>query len=113
MRVPGWLFLVGIVVVVGMTALLSLVAFSVSRQVAIDAGNVGIQIGVRCWFQPKPTVTPVSVATIAPTAPIATSESAVLSTQQPTETLDPAANYAYTDPVASISCFWVLTSAQG
>jgi hypothetical protein len=51
MRVPGWLFLIGIVLVVGLTALLSLVAFNVARQVAIDAGELGIQ-----FISPEDTI---------------------------------------------------------
>jgi polyisoprenyl-teichoic acid--peptidoglycan teichoic acid transferase len=96
MRVPGWLFLAGLAVVVVMTALLSLLAFSVARQVAIDAGNVGIQIAaVPALVSSQPSVTPVAVATLRPTQ--ATSTSTITSTAQPTPTLDPAADYAYQD----------------
>jgi polyisoprenyl-teichoic acid--peptidoglycan teichoic acid transferase len=97
MRVPGWLFLVGIVVVVGMTALLSLLAFSVARQVAIDAGNVGIQIAAPALISSAPTVTPVSVVTVEAT-PAPTQESvAVDTTLQATATTDPAADLTYND----------------
>ena len=42
MRIPAWLFVIGIVVFVGVTGLLAVAAFSVARQVAIDAGDSGI-----------------------------------------------------------------------
>ncbi len=97
MRVPGWLFLVGIVLVVAVTALVSLLAFSVARQVAIDAGNVGIQIAAPALNVSEPTITPVSVITLAPTSAVPTSEAAAVSSPEPTATLDPAAALTYND----------------
>jgi len=45
MRIPGWLFVLGVVVVVGMTGLCSLLSFSITRQVVIDLGDQGVQPG--------------------------------------------------------------------
>ncbi len=39
MRIPAWLFIVGMILLMALTAILSLVAFSVARQVAVDLGN--------------------------------------------------------------------------
>ncbi|MEZ4667201.1 MAG: LCP family protein [Anaerolineae bacterium] len=65
MRIPAWLFIAAIIVVVGATALLSVVAFTVARQVAIDLGNNGLLPVVNIAELPTPTR--VSVGTL-PTA---------------------------------------------
>jgi len=100
MRVPGWLFVVGIVAVVGLTAVVSLLAFTIARQVAIDAGEAGIQFA-GFNVAAVPTSTPVSVINIAtPTPPITAENNGVVPTLdlQPTATIDPAAEYIWNDP---------------
>src|SRR5262245_37379602 len=95
MRIPGWLFALGIVLFVGMTGLLAVLAFSVARQVAIDAPW---QVGPPSFEQAMqatpsathvPQLTPTLASTAAPgetTAPTAP--------PQPTQTLDPSAAIA-------------------
>lgn len=100
MRIPGWLFIVGVFAVVALTAVGSLLAFSVARQVAIDAGEAGIQF---TGFNAAviPTATLVSVANV-PTAtqPTTAENNAAAPTPdlQPTATIDPAAEYSWQDP---------------
>jgi len=96
MRIPGWLFVIGTVLFVGVTALLSLLAFSVARQVAID--SVGVfdkPISFEQVLQTFPTATrpPLVSAAIAPTT--APGETTLpTSPPQPTSTRDPAAEIA-------------------
>lgn len=94
MRIPGWLFVVGIVVFVGVTGLLSLAAFSVARQLAIDAPwQPPPSFEQVLQAQPTATQLPQATATIAPTT--APGETAAPTTPpQPTQTLDPAAGIA-------------------
>ncbi|MBA3870576.1 MAG: LCP family protein [Anaerolineae bacterium] len=101
MRIPAWLFIVGIVILMAATAILSLVSFSVARQVAIDVGNnTGPSSGViNVATFPTPTRVPVqSLSTkIAPvgganTSTVATAVStsvAVVPVVQPTLDLAP------------------------
>lgn len=44
MRLPGWVFLVGVLALVGMTALCSVLTFGITRQTVIDLGDRGIQV---------------------------------------------------------------------
>jgi LCP family protein required for cell wall assembly len=44
MRIPGWLFILGVVFVVGVTALCSLFSFSFTRQVVIDLQTRGVMV---------------------------------------------------------------------
>jgi polyisoprenyl-teichoic acid--peptidoglycan teichoic acid transferase len=94
MRIPGWLFVIGIALFVGVTALLSFVAFSVARQVAIDAPWIPAA-SFEDVLQTIPTATqllPIT-ATIAPTT--APGETPLPTTPpQPTSTRDPAAEIA-------------------
>jgi LCP family protein required for cell wall assembly len=98
MRIPGWLFVVGLAVVVVFTGLFSVLAFNIARQVAIDAGRSGIQfVSPEQSVQqnlPTPTPPPVAVAaTPQPGVPTATPD-----TLLPTATLDPAAELRWEDP---------------
>src|SRR5690554_278819 len=96
MRIPGWLFVVGLIVFVGATALMSVLAFSVARQVAIDAQTSGVQMNSPEQFissLPTATRLPQATATIAPTT--APGETAAPTTEPlPTQTLDPSAEIA-------------------
>lgn len=96
MRIPGWLFVIGIVVFVGVTGLLSLLAFSVARQVAIEsAGFFEKPPSFEQVAQTLPTATrlPQITPTLLPTA--APGETAAPTTPpQPTNTLDPSAAIA-------------------
>ena len=105
MRIPGWLFIVGIVGGIAVTALCSAVSFVGARQVALDAGKTGIEVGsfadfFRAQATPIPTATPLPVV---PTATPDTSTNAVQSVETPiptgpTPTLDPLADYQWNDP---------------
>lgn len=60
MRIPAWLFIVGVLLLMALTAILSLVSFNVARQVAIDFGNNTGSSSVNI-SQALPTVTRVPV----------------------------------------------------
>lgn len=100
MRIPGWMFVLGIVGIVGLTGVCSVVTFSAARQLAIDAGSAGIQVvSFTDFFRAQPTTAP------SPTAVPATSTPTLLpgETPQPTPTgpaptLDPLAQYTWDDP---------------
>lgn len=100
MRIPGWLFIVGVLFFVGMTALCSVISFTGARQLAIDAGNAGIQVVSFPDFfraQPTPTLTPTSIP------PTITPIPGVTVTAAPTEagpapTIDPLKDYQWNDP---------------
>ncbi|MEO8612771.1 MAG: LCP family protein [Chloroflexota bacterium] len=96
MRIPGWLFVIGIVLFVGITGLLSLLSFSVARQVAIDAQRSGVQApepDVAANNPPTPTRIPQVTPTLMPTtAPGETAAPTVA--PQPTNTLDPSSAIA-------------------
>src|SRR5690349_90189 len=96
MRIPGWLFVIGIVLFVGITGLLSLLSFSVARQVAIDAQGVGVDALAAppdASNLPTPTRIPQITPTAIPTA--APGETAAPTIPpQPTNTLDPSAAIA-------------------
>lgn len=104
MRIPGWLFVVGLLlVVVALTGGLALMAFSVARQVAIDAGNAGIQfVSLEQVVRAVPPTLPPTAAPVAaaPTADPASQPevTAAVSAPLPTPTLDPAADYTWDDP---------------
>lgn len=97
MRIPGWLFVIGIILFVGLTGLLSVLAFSVARQIAIDSANIiGQPLSIEQLVAAQPTATSIpATATPAPTT--APGETAA-PTAQATATLDPAAQYVWTDP---------------
>ncbi len=113
MRLPGWVFLLGVVTLVGMTALCSVIAFTGTQRLVIDLGSRGVQVespielartllnnrdvlsggNARNSFenfvaaQPTATVTPRPPATASP-APGVTAPPA---TAAPTATVDPIA----------------------
>jgi polyisoprenyl-teichoic acid--peptidoglycan teichoic acid transferase len=125
MRIPGWLFLVGLAVFVLGTALCSVISFTAARQVPIslvDSGvkeipslpqfvqlavsrnldslraqpSASIDIANVPTLTPQPTVQPTTAANTEATAlPAAQTVSTPL---PPTATLDPLADYAITDP---------------
>jgi polyisoprenyl-teichoic acid--peptidoglycan teichoic acid transferase len=100
MRVPGWLFVVGMMALVGVTALCSVVSFGAGRQLAIDAGQAGIQVAsIRDIIANLPTPTP--FPTESPAAEATATVTLVPGmTPLPTiaPTLDPLANYQMNDP---------------
>jgi LCP family protein required for cell wall assembly len=100
MRIPGWLLVIGIVVIFVLTGLLSVVSYSVARQFAIDLGNSVSADRISSFgTSVLPTPTPVTVAS-APTRsasqPLQANPLAV--TSAPAATLDPAAQYVWADP---------------
>jgi LCP family protein required for cell wall assembly len=112
MRVPGWLFVLGVAFVVGMTALCSLFSFSFVRQFVIDLQRgPGVLVNspgelvqaITRGVDALPTQAPftVSLPTSAPTQPPAPT-----STPEPGATLAPTAiptMMPTTDPAAGIA----------
>ncbi len=45
MRIPGWLFIVGAVLLVGLTALCSVLSFSGTQRLVVDMSSRGVQVG--------------------------------------------------------------------
>lgn len=98
MRIPAWLFALGIILVIIATVGLSVTAYSVARQIAIDAGNAGIQF-TSFDLAAVPTATRVAVvATPLPAVTAALGTTAQPTLVVPTATLDPAAQYVWSDP---------------
>lgn len=113
MRIPGWVFLIGAVLLVGMTALCSILSFTTTQRMVVDLGNRGVQLsspielartylnnrdalsrttpsdsGFEAFAAALPTATP-TVA--APTATLAPGITPSPTTLAPTATLDPMA----------------------
>lgn len=97
MRIPSWLFIVGVVVLVMSTALCSGVSYLAARQAAIDLGESGVEVAsFQDFLRQQPTVTATQYqlptvtarpgATLTPTPPL------------PTATVDPLAGYEWNDP---------------
>ncbi len=101
MRLPGWTFLVGIVVLVMATALCSVGAFVGARQFAVDLGEGGVVdiagvggFGEFLNRQPTPTASP----TAAPTNTLVPGVTPSPTIPVPTATVDPLAQYEWQDP---------------
>jgi LCP family protein required for cell wall assembly len=105
MRIPGWLFIVGVLAAIGTTTLCAGVSFLAARQVALDAGAAGIQVASFAdFFRAQPTPIP-TTSLFAPTpivteaAPAAeTLVAPALNAAEPAATLDPLADYQWNDP---------------
>ncbi len=99
MRIPGWLFIVGILALVVGTAICSVGSFAFARQTAISLGNGGVvQVPSFADFlqaQPTATVTPTQAP---PTLTPRPGDTPVPTNAPPTATLDPLAQYTYDDP---------------
>lgn len=116
MRIPGWLFVLGVVFLVGMTGLCSVLSFSFTRQVVVDLQSRGVMVSsigqlvqaITGGADALPTnAAPftVSLSTSTPTLPPALTSTLVPgATQGPTAiptitpTTDPAAGIAPVDP---------------
>lgn len=109
MRIPGWLFLTGAVMLVFATVLCSFGSYTLAHRVASDLGRSGVQISAFDSFaQTLPTATsaPQQTATMMPTlggsvvGTVATTEptQAVEVTLEPTATPDSLAAYTWDDP---------------
>ena len=100
MRIPGWLFVVGVVGLVALTGVCSVVTFSAARQLAIDAGSAGIEVASFSDFfraQPTPTPSPTAAVAAPPATPLP-GETPQPAPDMPTPTLDPLAQYTWDDP---------------
>lgn len=86
-NVPGWLFGLSIVALVGATVLCSVVAYGAAQQFAVDAGNRGIDtaaISFDVFQQSQPSNTPSPEPTITPTlTPSNTPEPGITFTPEP------------------------------
>ncbi len=110
MRIPGWLFIVGVLFFVGMTALCSVVSFAGARQLAIDAGEAGIQVpSFRDVLAAQPTETsPPPPTQPAGETPLPTTDAGSSEATPETQTVadagsssveaDPMAEYTWNDP---------------
>jgi polyisoprenyl-teichoic acid--peptidoglycan teichoic acid transferase len=111
MRVPGWLFLTGVLALVGLTALCSVVSFVGTQRLVVDLGHSGVQVDspvvlvqaltnrngllstpscdINCIIasRPAPTRTPLPAATATPLPGV----TALPTVPGPTPTLDPMA----------------------
>lgn len=98
MRIPGWLFIVGILVLVAGTALCSVVSFAAARQFAVQLGEGGVQVAsFSDYLRAQPTATP----THTPAPPTATprpEDTPMPTAAPPTATVDPLGQYHITDP---------------
>lgn len=95
MRVPGWLFIIGILLLVGLTIFGAIVSYNVARQVAIDAGSAGVQVAAFADFlQAQPTATNTSL----PPSPTPTPQPGATAAPTIAPTQDPAAPFAWEDP---------------
>ncbi|MEP7293078.1 MAG: LCP family protein [Chloroflexota bacterium] len=98
MRIPGWLFIVGILVLVGGTALCSVVSFAAARQFAVQLGDQGVKVASFSDFvQAQPTAT-ASPTPAPPTATVRPGDTPVPTNPAPTATVDPLAQYEWQDP---------------
>ncbi|MGQ9909098.1 MAG: LCP family protein [Candidatus Flexifilum sp.] len=104
MRIPGWMFLLGVVALVGATAVCSVGAYTTARQIAVDLGSSGVAVASFSDFlraQPTATFTPPPPPTLTPapgeTPPPATPDQAAIPAG-PTPTVDPLAAYTWDDP---------------
>ena len=94
MRIPGWMFILGVVVLVAGTALCSVFTFNFAHKAAVDLGNSGVRIA-----ELPPTATPAPTNTPAPpTATTRPGDTPVPTIPVPTATVDPLAQYAWQDP---------------
>jgi len=105
MRIPGWLFLLGVAALVAATMVCSVGAFTLARQVAVNLGSSGVQVASFSDFlgsQPTltPTLTPVPpTATVAVTMlPGVTPPPTITAPVLPVATVDPLAAYMWDDP---------------
>jgi LCP family protein required for cell wall assembly len=103
MRIPGWLFIIGVVALVAATAVCSVGSYVFAKQFAVDLGSSGVQVGsFQDWLGGQPTATP----TITPQPPTPsplpgeTAEATAETQAQnvPAATLDPLAAYTWNDP---------------
>jgi LCP family protein required for cell wall assembly len=114
MRIPGWLFIVGAVLLIGLTALCSILSFSATQRVVVDLSSRGVTVGspfelARTFLTNRdalsgptasdnsfdsfvaalPTATP---TLMPPTATLEPGVTAAPTTAAPTPTLDPMAD---------------------
>lgn len=103
MRIPGWLFLIGILALVAGTAICSVVSFSFAHKFAVDLGNNGVKVadsgggGFDSFLNAQPTATP-SPTPAPPTATTRPGDTPVPTLPAPTATIDPLAQYVWQDP---------------
>jgi LCP family protein required for cell wall assembly len=100
MRIPGWLFVVGMVALVGVTGLCSVFSFGAARQLAVDAGQMNIEVmSVRDLIAQVPTQTPLPTdAPLINTTPTVTLAAGMRPLPTIAPTLDPLASYQVNDP---------------
>lgn len=101
MRIPSWMFILGVVALVVATVVCSVGAYSAARQVAVDLGDSGVQVVSFSDFfaaQPTPTLTPTVPPPTATTRPGDTPVPTAEASPLPTATGDPLAQYTWNDP---------------
>ncbi len=112
MRIPGWLFVLGVLFFIGVTGLCSVVTFTGARQLAIDAGERGIVVASFADIlaaQPTATLPPTQAPPVvvdnptlvaAETTPESTAEVPAVADASPdiSAAADPLAAYTWDDP---------------
>jgi len=94
--IPGWLFILAVGAFVVATVICAFVGYGIAQQVALDAGEAGVDtamISFDLFRQQQPTVTPtVTPAPTSTTPPTSTPEPGITVTPAPTATIDPMAD---------------------
>ncbi len=107
MRIPGWLFVVGVLFFIGMTGLCSVVSFAGARQIAIDAGEAGIEVAsLRDILAAQPTLTPAPTDAPVVDNPTPTSDAVAVEPTVESQAVAEATveiNLAAADPLAAYS----------
>ncbi|MCC6803619.1 MAG: LCP family protein [Anaerolineae bacterium] len=100
MRLPGWMFILGIVALIAATAVCSVFSFNFARKAAVDLGESGVAvsgIGFTEFLRAQPTATP-SPSPMPPTDTPRPEDTPVPTSPAPTATVDPLAQYTWQDP---------------
>lgn len=98
-NIPGWLLVLGVIGFAAATTLCAVFAYSTTRQLAITAGETGVEVGMSfdLFAQSQPTAT--ASPTVSPTV-TATLEPGITPTEAPTQ--DPSLPTATPDLLADV-----------
>jgi LCP family protein required for cell wall assembly len=102
MRLPGWLFVLVVVVMVAATGVCAFGAFNFAYTFAVDLGDSGVQVAAGSSFDSFLAAQPTATATITP-APTDTPRPGETITPAPTLPPTPAGPTATPDPLAGFT----------